>query len=385
MAQAPSPNMGIIWPSDGDDANAWAPIMDLAVRGVIDGHTHAPGSGVQISMSSLKVDADISWAFGGSQRAITDLRAIDFSPQPASGVSALAGALFLNSADNELYYRTLAGANVKVTNGSALNFAAFVGGIGGDYQAVGALEIFDDGSDAYWFQQQVGAAVRQYAKMRSSDLALFEFRAVGVTPVPTQAVTLKSPAALAGNYALTMPAALPAGATLMVVDNTGAITVATNPTLAANASIVLSGTGRVEHGTKTLSMHGSVFSAGTTSGTTNYNTSQGLAFTLGAGQQCLAPVILPVGARILAVRTFIRDNSATPTKITASLSSLTNAAVLTTIASSAQSTGANTNQTLTITPAATAIASNTGYAIALTVNNGDTCLVYAAEVDYDQP
>lgn len=384
MPQAPSPNMGIVWPTDNDDANAWAPIMDLAVRGVIDGHTHAPGSGVQIAMSSLKVDADISWAFGGSQRAITDLRAIDFSPQPASGMTSLAGALFLNSADNELYYRTLAGANVKVTNGSALNFAAFVGGIGGDYQAVGALEIFDDGSDAYWFQQQVGAAVRQYAKMQCADLKLFEFKAVGAAPVPTLGVTLKSPAALAGNYALTMPPALPAGATFMVVDNTGAITVATNPTLATNASIVLSGTGRVEHGTKTLSMHGSAFSAGTTGGVTSYNTSQGLAFALSSGQ-ALAPIVLPVGARILAVRVFIKDNVTSPTKITASLSSLTNAAVNTTIASSAQSSGAGANQTLTITPAATTIASSTGYTIALTVNNVDTCFVYAAEVDYDQP
>lgn len=248
--------MGIIWPSDHGDGDVWDALMDTAIRVVIDGHNHAAGSGAKVSISQLAFDADISFVdAGGGKHAITDLKAIDFFPVDPSTVTALAGALFLNSVDNNLYYRTTTGANVKFTDGATINVGAFTGGFGGDYTGVGALAIFDDASDAYWFQQQVGTLVRQYGKVRSSDLSLFEFKAVGVTPVPTQAVTLKSPAALAAGYALTFPGALPASQTLIAIDNTGALIfggAAGAATLTANTSIVISGTGSYKHGTKTI-------------------------------------------------------------------------------------------------------------------------------------
>lgn len=247
-----TPNMSLILPDDHGSADTWDAILDAAFTR-IDGHDHSTGNGAAIAMSSLRVDADISWAFGGSQRAITDLKAIDFSPQATSAVASLAGALFLNSADNELYYRTTTGANVKITNGAALNFAAFVGGIGGDYGAVGALELFDDATDAYWFQQQLATGVRQYAKLFAADLSLFEYKAAGASPVPSFAVTLKSPAALAAPYGITMPAALPAsGVQPVTMDNTGILNTGVSFALQSNQNITLSGTGVFKHGVKTI-------------------------------------------------------------------------------------------------------------------------------------
>lgn len=232
------PNMGFLLPTDHGDAETWGVILDNALT-VIGAHNHAAGSGAKISISQLAFDADISFVdSGGGKHAITDLKAIDFFPSPATGMAALSGALFLSDgtsglAANELYYRTTSGANVQVTNGVALNFAAFVGGIGGDYSAVGALVVFDDATDAYWFEQQIGAAVRQYAKLRSADISLYEFKAVGATPVPTFAVTLKSPAALAAPYTLTMPGALPVGSapSPMTVDASGNIAAGLTVTL----------------------------------------------------------------------------------------------------------------------------------------------------------
>jgi hypothetical protein len=237
-----TPNMNLILPTDHGSADQWDAILD-AVFTRIDGHDHSTGNGATIAMSSLKVDADISWAFGGSQRAITDLKAIDFSPQASSAVASLAGALFLNSADNELYYRTTTGANVKITNGAALNFAAFVGGIGGDYGAVGALEIFDDATDAYWFQQQVASAVRQYAKLRAADLSLYEYKAAGATPVPSFAVTLRSPTALAAPYTLTLPGALPASTKPFRTDAAGNVTFSYTDQIVFNVALALVGVG----------------------------------------------------------------------------------------------------------------------------------------------
>src|SRR4051812_17529749 len=239
MPQTPLPNTGTILPSDHGDGDQWDLLLDNCFRNY-DGHNHANGAGAQVSISSLKIDADISFVDPlGGKHAISDLKAIDFAPVAASALTPFSGAFFLNNADNELYFRTFTGVNVKVTNGATLNSAAFVGGITGDYSAVGAEEKYDDATNAYWFTQQVGAAVRQYAKMQCADLKLFEFKAHGATPVPLTSVTLKSPAALAANYALTMPAALPASASGIQVSATGVMSYE-NPTNAPiNYSIAL--------------------------------------------------------------------------------------------------------------------------------------------------
>ncbi len=356
MPQPPSTNMLIVWPTDNDDADAWAPIMDTAIRQTIDQHNHSGGSGVKVPTAGLKIDADVSWAFGGAQFAITDLRAIDFSPQPASGMAALAGALFLNSADNELYYRTFGGSNVKLTSGAALNVAGFAGGIGGDYTAVSALVVFDDATDAYWFQQQIGAAVRQFAKMRCADLQLFEFKAVGATPVPVQAVTLKSPAALAAGYALTMPAALPsagAGNSPLAVDSTGAVTVGGAQTIQIPLTF--------------------------SNGVTDWNA----AFSAGS---LTSPVTIPNGSRITAVRLRFQDNATGPTKLTCGLRSQVDGAAPVTIATSAVSAGSGAKQTLAATGLTTVVASGTNYTVVATITTGAaSCSAYWFEVDCDRP
>lgn len=257
MPQPPSPNMAIVMPNDHDDDDVWDTILDTALGMTVDRHDHTTGKGVPIPGQALKITADVSWSSGGSSYALTDLRAIDFSPQPAAGMTALAGAIFVSDgtsglAAGELYWRTVLGANVKLTSGNALNVAAFTGGIGGDYSAVGALEIFDDATDSYWFQQQVGASVRQYARMRSADVDLYEYKANPATGVPTQRVRLASPAALAASYALTFPAALPPANQAVAIDATGAVTTGTSMALAANANLTLTGTGTYRHGSKTI-------------------------------------------------------------------------------------------------------------------------------------
>ncbi|MES2211505.1 MAG: hypothetical protein V4515_15175 [Chloroflexota bacterium] len=220
------PNMGFTIPTDHDTLDTWGFILNQALA-VIGGHNHAAGSGGKVSISQLAFDADISFVdSGGGKHAITDLKAIDFFPSAPSAMVGLGGAFFVSDGTsgtvaNELYYRTTVGANVQVTSGATLNVGAFAGTIGGDYTSAGALEIFDDLTDAYWFQQQVGAAVRQFAKMRSADLSLFEFKAVGVTPVPGNNITLKVPAGLANTYNLTLPGALPESIAPLVVDSMG--------------------------------------------------------------------------------------------------------------------------------------------------------------------
>lgn len=222
-----TPLMSLVLPTEGGSADVWAPIL-ATVFGLIDGHDHTPGKGGKVPSAGLNINADVSWSSGGTSRAITDLRAIDFSAQPAAGMTALAGALFLSDgtgglAANELYYRTTGGTNVRVTSGSALNVAGFTGGIGGDYSTAGALVDFDDATDSYRFRQQVGSSVRQFARMQSADVDLFEYKAHPAAGVPANRVRLASPAALAASYTLTLPAALPSIIRLLSVSPTGAV------------------------------------------------------------------------------------------------------------------------------------------------------------------
>lgn len=212
--------MGLNLPTDHGSQDTWDVVLD-AVFNTIDSHDHSPGKGVLIPAAALNINADVSWSSGGTSHAITDLNAVDFRAVATSVVTSLAGALFLNSADSNLWWRTVGGTNVQLTNGAALNVSAFAGGIGGDYSAVGALEIFDDATDSYWFQQQLGGGVRQYARMRCADVDLYEYKANPAAGVPTNRVRLASPTSLAASYAVTWPAALPASTRELFIDPTG--------------------------------------------------------------------------------------------------------------------------------------------------------------------
>jgi hypothetical protein len=217
------PNMNLITPTDHGSDDVWDTILD-ATFALIDEHDHTTGKGVQIPSGGLSIDADVPWNSGGSYYALTGVKALDFQPSATAGMTGYACALFANSADNELYWRTSGGSNVKLTAGTSLNVSAFAGGVGGDYSAVSALIDYDDATDTYRFRQEVATAVRQYAKLASADLKLFEYFAAGATPVPANAVTLKSPAALAANIAVTMFPSLPSRTSPVVMSSAGALT-----------------------------------------------------------------------------------------------------------------------------------------------------------------
>lgn len=196
-------NMNLVLPSPHDpaDSDIWGDLVNTAVV-LIDQHDHTTGKGVPIPVAALRINADVAWSFGGSNFAITSMRALDFATVTAASVNALASALFVNSDDaNNLYFRNQGGTNVKITDGGTLN-VSIVGGIGGDYSAVGALVSFSDANNAYLFQQQ--GAPRPWAIMQCGDLDIFQAAASIVNRVK-----LKSPAALAASYDLTLPTALP--------------------------------------------------------------------------------------------------------------------------------------------------------------------------------
>lgn len=218
-----TPNMSLVLPTEGGDADIWDTLLN-SVFTLVDSHDHTTGKGVKVPSAALKINADVSWAFGGSSFAITDAKALDFAAVTTSSVSALAGALFVNSADNELYFRSVAGTNIKITSGTTLN-VSIVGGIGGDYASVGALLDYDDATDTYRARQELSGGVRQFAKFSIADLIIREYDPAGDVSVPANTITIKSPDALGAGYSLTLLTALPTSGALLAVNSTGQVSV----------------------------------------------------------------------------------------------------------------------------------------------------------------
>lgn len=252
------PNMtGLIYPTEGDDDDVWDTILNTTCWPVIGAHTHTSGDGVPIASAALRINADVPWSYSGTSYAITAAKALDFAAVAASAVSSYAGALFVNSDDSDnLYFRTTGGSNVQLTDGTSLNVAAFVGGIGGDYSSVSALLDYDDASDTYRFRQETSASVRQYAKISIADLIIREYDAAGDATVPAETVTIKSPDSLAASYEITLPAALPATSNqLLSMSTTGVISVGNQTleqalVLGSGRHFTLTGDGTIIHGTR---------------------------------------------------------------------------------------------------------------------------------------
>lgn len=185
------PQMGLVLPERGATGSGeWHDTLDADLTRV-DSHRHVVGEGTAIPTAGISLDADLT--FGGLYAPI-HLHRITFD-----SITALTGdnkSLFVNTSDNELYWRSNAGTNVKLTSGAALNVAAFTGGIGGDYASVGAAVAYDDAADRYTFKQQSGT----WARLACGPVRIFEFNTSESVYVE-HAVA----AGLAVSYTLTWP------------------------------------------------------------------------------------------------------------------------------------------------------------------------------------
>lgn len=297
------PSMSLVLPTRGAPGSGlWADAMDAALA-LIDAHDHTTGKGTRVPTAGMNINADLT--FSGLY-APTNLQRASFASVAA--LSSNNKSIFVGT-DHELYWRSNAGANVKLTSNAALNVAAFAGGIGGDYTSVGAAVAFDDAGDRYTFKQQGGV----WARMASGDVRLFE---TGTSDAVF--VGLAAPAALASSYTMTFPTALPGSTSLAQVSSAGVIsasnTVANAVTLsggiannvaltlgataAVDQSIAISGTGRYKHGLFERHYHISAFQP---DGATTYVAFNQIGYITGFSAVCTvqAPLGLDVGKRIV--------------------------------------------------------------------------------------
>ena len=276
----------------------------------------------------------------------------------------MAGAFWVNSVDNELYYRTVAGANVKVTNGAALNIA-FAGGIGGDYASVSALLQYNDAAKDYWLQQEVSGAVRPWAGAEVGDLLLYEKALIAGAPA-SQAVKLQSPHLLAASYAMQMPAALPAQTSGLYVTSAGQmLTAPPNRTLLVPASAAdLNGNAR------------SFVSS-------NLGENQ-IQFTGGVNNYVGFPIPLDVGDTIVSIIVYLNKVTANTTTLGASWVQTDGTSGATTVISNTNASAAPGYTTIALNAINTVITTGKFYhcGVAVTVGAGTTDNVLGIAVLY---
>lgn len=157
--------------------------------------------------------------------------------------------------------------------------------------------------------------------------------------------------------------------TLAAVTASGIITANAGVVAATNQDIVVSGTGLLKHGKRTLKVP--LFQAGTTGLLLFSNT---------------FPVVLSelwVGCRILGVSARVRDN----VSLTLHFFSITDGVASADIAVSSASSGSATFKTLSITGLTTTVAVGLEYAISITCSpvGGASSALASLEVDVDQP
>lgn len=296
-----TPNMSMILPTEGGDDNVWDTLLNAALT-LNDAHDHTTGKGVKVPSAGLNINADIS--FGGLW-ATTAMRAVDFTPVAPADVASLAGAFFVNSSDsNNLYFRTVSGSNVKLMDGAALNVAAFVGGIGGDYSTASALVAYVAADDRYTFKGPDPGGGRPWEALGTGHHDFYE---QGTTVA--NRVRLQSPAALAASYALTLPAALPAAAAIMQVSTAGVL----------SASIILP---RAPGFTTAEEIRVPWCAASPTFPTGGATPPTSVGFwSVGASDSdpVYYPVAIPVGCRITAYSMRVRKQTNAGTTISATL------------------------------------------------------------------
>lgn len=407
------PNMGLVLATPGGTTGTWGTVVNNAF-GLLDTHNHTAGLGVKVPTAGLNIDADLTFS---SLYAPTNLHRLSFA-----AVAALAAnnkSLFVSSADSELYWRSNAGTNVKMTAGSALNVAAFAGGFSGDYSAVGAVAAFDDAGDRYTFKQQTPF---NWARMASGEVRIFE---TGTTE--SVFVGLAAPAALAVSYTMTWPTAAPGSTAIAQIDNagqwsfsntvanalvlsssltvgtslavgtsatvgttlgvTGLITATAGLTAAVNQHLTVSGTGEFKHGALTMTI--APVAADVGGGTTATRQTNGTGWDFGASTQpVLYPIPLNVGDRITGWKVYMNKTTNAGNTDTAQLKKYSPTTGTYSNVGSAATNAANAPGfiSLSITGLTASLVAGDSYVIDVRsagASSGDSTL--SAEVTWDRP
>lgn len=198
-----SPNMNLILPGVGLTLGpTWAQDLNDSFT-IIDQHTHAPGSGVQITPAGLNISADLSFQSNNA----TNLRTIRLAPQSAApALASDIGCLYEVGVD--LFYTDGNGTSIRITQSGGI--AGTPGSISGLTSPASASYV----SGSSTFVWQSGANLSANMDFGNAIFRNFTVNSKGLTVQP--------PSAMAADYTLTLPT-LPVAQSFLTLDSFGNI------------------------------------------------------------------------------------------------------------------------------------------------------------------
>lgn len=200
MAFTLSPNMNLPVPNVGTEPGPDYALDVNNALAILDQHTHAPGSGVQINPSGININSALTF----NNNYATQVAGLTLTAQ-----STLPGLGTLYEAGTDLYFIDGIGNNVRITQ---------AGGIAGAPGSITNLTppasvTYVSGSQTFVFQSDFDTAA-------NIDVGAVLFR--NLTPNSTNAITLMAPPSLTSNSSLTLPLT-PAVQSFMTLDAAGVI------------------------------------------------------------------------------------------------------------------------------------------------------------------
>lgn len=199
-----SPNMQLTIPAVGITSGPqWATDLVMSLD-TIDLHDHSVGKGVRITPDGLDITSDLSC----QSNDLTVVRSTRYDPQVSTfSLAADVGAVYVSGVD--LYYRDVNGNNIRLTqSGSIVGTAGVISGL-----VSPASASYVPGSSTFVWQ----SAVNTSASLDAGCLVQRNLTA------SSNGITLCAPSALAANYSLTWPGALPASQKFATIDSSGNI------------------------------------------------------------------------------------------------------------------------------------------------------------------
>lgn len=195
----------------------------------------------KVTPGGIDMDADLSFLSGGTPHSATDLLTASFEVQAAPlNAVTFPGAIYLAGVNGDAYVNDAAGHQIRLTNGGVVNVSS-TGGITGTGYGSGGVEVnWSSGNIAYRFFSGSGT----YADVVCDDVRLNDG--------DTNFVSIVSPA-LAADYTITLPNAVPATSnTVLTMSTAGVVAASATPTVtsvtatgAISAGTTITATGRV--------------------------------------------------------------------------------------------------------------------------------------------
>jgi hypothetical protein len=182
----------------------WASELNTALTAV-DAHNHTSGQGIQVPSAGININSDLS--FQGYNGVDFNSTRFDSLGSPLSAGTDI-GCVYVVNGD--LYYNNSIGQQIQITAAGALN-ATSIGGIGGDYGTSTASVFYQSVNQTFYFWQNTNQSA-------NLDIGPVTIRGTGASAF---GVKLIPSGAMAGNYSLTFPAALPASTSLITVGSSG--------------------------------------------------------------------------------------------------------------------------------------------------------------------